>query len=1206
MLKYYLCLYLLLYLIRTYAQSDTIAFQGFEDTGSSWNIENFSTPPCSFENDSWDFHTGLGDIVPSEGTQFWGVRDLNGNCGSSGFEHIQFDKIDISNFRNVSISFDLWVIGYDNGDDIKYQLWIDDIAQPEEIIIDGENNLTTESWIQISASIPNSASTIGLRISIKQNGDDLAGIDNFRLSGDPVIDCSELLISEYLEGSSSRTHRNNYLELYNPHDTIVDLNAYQIVKYTGSRLEPSSTLNLNGFLASHDTFLIEDDQETLQIASDLSTNSAVMNFNGDDKIALVKNDKIIDILGDIGDSVNFGKDVTLRRKTRIRTGNNEFTAGEWDEYALEDTGNLNAHVSYCQGNFPEIEIWGGGLPIADGSLTTTGLNNTYFGAWSVVKDTVVRRPFMIKNTGNASLRIDRVDITGEGAGRFFSDFLSAVSLQPGDSLQLEVSYIPNESKIHSARLEITNNDPSENPFDFILQGEGTGTTDSPLLISQYYEGNANNKWIEITNISGQPSSENTFYLALYRNEDTYHPIGIKPSRKVLIPALAPGQSLSYSASLTTTSPEYALDGQIKTSVCSFTGDDIIVISTSMDASCWADRVDIVGQQGNWGQDLALVRKYGCQAKGPNTGFEISDWFTYPIEQIDDAAPGTNTRIGIHHSGPTTWSGNFWSNGVPDINRTAIIDDNYDTGLAGDFEACSLKLMGGNKLSVGPNNYLTVNNNLLIEGRMDIEHGGSFIMIDDHGTSDIKGEVYIHKTASDLKPYDYTYWAAPTVDAKLEEVFWDSPQNSFYQFSTNNFKDTDGDGIDDNNDAWVAVSGVMQVARGYTAMAPDATPFKNNQEVSFGGTMNNGRLAIPLSLQNNSEPQQHHWNLVGNPYPSSLDAELLLNHPENSGLLSGTFYFWTHQSAAVTDGSLGDQSYTSDDYAVFTVGTGGVKANENGKVPTKYINSCQGFFVEALREGDLIFNNSMRTSVGNKNFFKPANTKDGPVEPYGKIWLNLSSNNGAFSQILIGFVAGATEGYDHLYDGQRLNSGNVVNFYSLVDNYRLAIQGLPPFNGEEIIRLGIKNTVSENISLKISIDHMTGPLTGSDVFLYDRDLKKVQNLNQAPYFFNSLQGQDLMDRFELRFKNEGLVEQFVDNPTTKLVWNRFEGILSVKTNQNDTINRLEIFDLNGRKLRDLLIGEATVQVPWSGFPKRAIYILRARLENSRMLISKIIP
>ena len=327
MLKYYLSLYLLLYLINAFSQSTIIASYGFENTENNWSDPIFSTPPCTTEGDTWNFHTTLGNISPSEGDYFWGIQDLNGNCGSSGFETIELPFIDISGFRNVHLSFDVQVLGYDNGDDMKYQVWFDSEAQQEVLFIDGANDLNTNGWMEIKISIPNNTSRVKLMISVKQNGSDIAGIDHIRLQGDALVSCSELMISEYLEGSSSSNTRNNYIELYNPTDSPVDLGAYELNKYTGPAAEVSSSLPLSGIIPAHGTYLIEDDQEVLDIQADLSTNSAVMNFNGDDKIALVHDKNIIDIIGVIWDSLYFAKDLTLSRKIHVQNSNNQYDPG---------------------------------------------------------------------------------------------------------------------------------------------------------------------------------------------------------------------------------------------------------------------------------------------------------------------------------------------------------------------------------------------------------------------------------------------------------------------------------------------------------------------------------------------------------------------------------------------------------------------------------------------------------------------------------------------------------------------------------------------------------------------------------------------------------------------------------------------------------------------------------------------------------------
>lgn len=1205
MLKYYISLYLLLYLIQTFAQNTLIAKHGFEESGDTWPVETISTPPCTELDDTWNYHRVLGNIQPIEGNYFWGIQDLNGNCGSSDFEYIEFTSYPIGDFRNVTLSFEVMVQGYDNGDDMKYELWLDGESQGEVLFIDGQNDFSHEQWTTVGIEIPNATSLIKLRISVKQNGSDLAGLDNIRLEGTPISPCSELLISEYLEGGSSTSHRNNYIELYNPSDQSIDLSLYELVKYTGKNVQSSSRLQLSGSLEPWDSFLVKDNTENLSISADLSTNSAVMDYNGDDKIALQKNELIVDIVGQIGDSINFGKNLTFRRKSQVKTPNNEFNPDEWEQYGFEDTDDLGAHSSYCQGDLPEIELYGNGKSIFDGNSSTSLVNNSYFGAWPTVKDTLIQRSFTIKNSGNKTLDIDQILISGHSAFHFSTNFKGTKSISPMDSLEFTVNYRPNLTGLHTARLEIINTDPSENPFEFIIQGEGTGPTSHPLIISQYYEGESNNKWIEITNISEQYSPENTYFLALFRNEDTQHPIGIKPSSKTLIPAIAPGQSIKYSASLNVTEPTYAIDGnEIKTSVCNFTGDDILVISTSDTETCWAERTDIIGSSGIWGSNLSMVRKYGCDASTTNTGFHQSDWLVFPNDVINYAESDSNLRIGIHNSGSTSWRDESWTNGKPDAHRKAIIESNYFSVIHGSIEACALHILPDIKLSVSASDHIRIQKDLLVEGTLEIGHEGSLIMVDDYGTIVNNGDILIHKTTTELNPKDYTYWSSPIENASLETVFWKSPKNSFYFFSTKDFEDLNNDGLDDNNNAWVRASGAMQVGRGYTSMAPDITPFSNVQTVTFNGLINNGVIEIPVYAQDQSIPEQHHWNLIGNPYPSAIDAELLINHPANEGLLSGTFYFWTHSTPAAVQESLSERSYTSDDYAMYTVGTGGVKANPNGIEPTQYISSCQGFFVEGLKEGLLTFKNEMRTVDHNDNFFKSKKTKESVNE--NKIWLNLTNDQGAFSQILIGFIEGATTSFDKNFDGYRIDTQNPINFYSLGDDEPFAIQGLPGFQGNEKIELGLHSRIQEETLMKISIDHIHGDLSNKDIILFDKVLHKSHNLTGSSYSFMLTEPGKMDHRFELHFRSLPFSNSELSQSSSKIRWLLYDEILRVNTNNNDIIKRLEIFDLNGRKLKDHVVNTNSVHINWVGFPSRSIYVLRAKLQDSRTIIAKIIP
>ena len=1195
MLKYYIFSILNITTFLFYAQTTTITKQSFETNGDTWQA-TFSTPPCTSGVDSWNYRTELGNITSSDGDQFWGIRDLSGNCGSSEFETITLENFDISSYSNVNLTFDFNAFELDNGDDIKYELFFDNQSQQEKVIFEGSSNLSTVGWKTEQISIPNYVTNLKLKISVKQNGDaDYVGIDNIILTGSILTPCSELMISEYVEGTSN----NKYIEIYNPTDQDINLDVYNLTKFTGKNEDPTGNLTLTGIIAPYGTYLIENQNEDLNIDANFSTGS-IITFNGDDKVALRKADKIIDIIGIIGDSIEFAKDITLRRKSHIQNPNNQYDPNEWDVYGIDDVSNLNSHVSSCMGPISEIEVSGNSNAISDGSLITDFSNNTYFGVIDANSGDTITKDFFIKNTGNATLEVFNIEILNKDSNDFSLSGNTSFNITANDSLSITINFSPSSKGLKTATIQIDNNDASENTFNFVINAEATGATNSPLMITQYYEGEGNNKWIEITNISNEIISE-SYYLALFRNEKAEDPIGKTPSSRTLIPELLPKQTLKYCSTLIDENAIYALDGsEIRNPICNFNGNDILVISTVDDENCWKNKVDLIGNSSNWGQGISFVRKYGCKSVFPSTGFNLDDWFEFDISEINSATTGLNKRIGEYYTGSTVFEDDNWNNGLPDIYRNVEINDNYKTQIKGDIEAYNLIINSGTSLQVSANSYISITNDLIVNGILEVLHEGTLVMLNNNGLVVNKGIINIHKTTNTLKRFDYTYWSSPVHNTKIEKVFSASPQNSFYQFITNEFSDNNKDEIDDDDpSAWQEHNGIMIPGIGYTAMAPDTEPFIEHQSVIFSGEVNNGNINVPIHLSSKDSINSNDWNFIGNPYPSAIDANLFLNDSINQTIIGGAIYFWTHNTAKK------DDKYTSDDYASFVVGTGGIKANSSGEMPTLNIASCQGFFVEAIKEGAVHYNNEMRVKTQNDNFFKSNYVKKHESQKNDKIWLNLYNDEGAFSQILIGFINGANDYIERKYDALRFSGNKYISLYSIVQNKKLAIQGTNPFTEEEVINLGFTSKIEDPIKLNIAIAHIEGDLNKKEIFLFDKLLNIIHNLHESPYEFEVKSKGTFDDRFFLKFNNTVLnvdKEIFTDNSI--IIKNNSEQFEVTTLNQK-TIHSIKVYDLLGRIVLDKYSNNSTEIISKKVFPKTGIYILVVRLENDISITKKII-
>lgn len=1173
MTKNYIPLILLLLATRFSLAQTVIAKQSFEALGDTWMPLQFSTDPCTSGGDTWNYRSSLRTLLPSDGNQFWGIEDLYGDCGSSDFESIQFPEVDLSLFHDVELSFEINVVNFNSTDRINYLLILDNQPQEEVELFVPDGYFNTNGWQKVSLKIPNKTQKLRLHIRVRQNGNEqYAGIDNVLVTGTDIAPCSKLLISEYAEGTSSTNHRNNYLEIYNPSNEGVNLSNFDLVIFRNENTEPGATLALNGILPAYSTFLIEDGTENLHIQANLSTTSAVMDFTGNDKIALRQNQQVIDLIGQIGESLVFAENVTLRRKSFISHPTSEYNAAEWDIYGLETIGDLNKQQSACQGPIPEIELTGNQMNIPDGQASVSAQNNTYLGM--TLPDRSIEKSFLITNTGIADLILSELTLVQGTSINFTVSNMPKSVISPAESTSFTITFQSDIPGPHAAEVIIQNNDSSENPFNFKILAEVSGPGNGPLLISQYYQGAGNNKWIEITNTSTIRTPANTYYLALFRDDLAMDPFGKRPSVKTNIPALEPGQNAVYRASLNVTEPAYAINqNELISTVCSFTGNDILVISTKDAETCWENRTDIIGSANQWSEQQCFVRKYGCEEVGPKTYFDPNDWLVFPVEQVNQAQIGFNLRIGQHFTGPAVFEHGAWQNGIPDLYRHALIKDNYNTGTRGNLDCCSMTIDSEKTVSINKNGYLAIQKDLTVNGALHIENEASLLMHENDGRIVLQGILNIHKNTEPLKMYDYTYWSSPVTGAVLPDVFKESPQNSFFRFNTNEFNDNNKDNYDDDDpQAWLNTSGTMVPGMGYTAMASAKLPFQEIQTVVFSGSPNNGSIEIPVHTSSKDTIGNNNWNFIGNPYPSAIDLELLLQNPRNKDLLSGAFYFWTHHSPKTGN------KYSSDDYATYVVGTGGIKAHPDGKIPSKYLSSCQGLFVNTLKNGTVILDNSMRAIEPENNFFKT----DKPVkkgEEKDRIWLNLSNEQGVFKQILIGFFEDAGPDYDSNFDAVSLQTSAYTSFYSLAAGNRYTIQGTNTIKEEQKIALGLRSDIAEATNLRISIDHFEGVLKEKDVLLLDKLNNKTHDLKEGAYDFSIDKKGIFDDRFVLHITGQ-------KNPFDREVSENMDGNLLVSEDADSfefiskngrDILSVKIFDMLGRTILESHVNEKGIRV-----------------------------
>jgi len=178
-----------------------------------------------------------------------------------------------------------------------------------------------------------------------------------------------------------------------------------------------------------------------------------------------------------------------------------------------------------------------------------------------------------------------------------------------------------------------------------------------VIITQYYEGSSNNKYIELTNVSGSPVSLSGWVFARWGNADAedYKTAGNTPADTLdLTPlgTLAAGQTVII-ANSSAASPVAAADADLTDGFpgpVTFNGNDSVAIypSANYDPS---NIVDLIGftDAGNEGQDTSFVRAstaagYDLTAGSNATSFP-SVWTEVTTSTVDGASSGDDEFLG---------------------------------------------------------------------------------------------------------------------------------------------------------------------------------------------------------------------------------------------------------------------------------------------------------------------------------------------------------------------------------------------------------------------------------------------------------------------------------------------------------------------------------------------------------------------------------
>jgi hypothetical protein len=467
--------------------------------------------------------------------------------------------------------------------------------------------------------------------------------------------------------------------------------------------------------------------------------------------------------------------------------------------------------------------------------------------------------------------------------------------------------------------------------------------------------------------------------------------------------------------------------------------------------------------------------------------------------IDDDCNGIADTDAESCSFTTTWNGTSWSPFLPIANQRAVIAGNYSQ--SSDLFSCTLEVINDAVVNVPSGTNFFINGVLSVAPTATVLFNNNTNLIQTDQNAVNSGNITVKRNTSPIIRLDHTLWSSPVIGQNLFNFSPETLTHRFYTYdaASNAFSSTSLNSFSE-----------FTPAKGFTIRAPNnqSSTIATEWTGTFMGVPNNGTFSFPLAsyVMNGSN-----YNLVGNPFPSAINANKFLQENENT--IEGVIYYYQH-------------TLTMNAAGIFPIGTNFASWTATGGTPatsspmghpayglhTGHINHIiqvgQGFFVKAIASGNVTFTNSMRVANQGNQFHKSVTT----AEEKDRIWLNLTSDIGDdINQILVGYVAEATQDVDSKFDG--LSYGNSGSFiYSVIDGDSYVIQGRAlPFETTDEVPLGFKCTAAGTYSIKLT--DMDGLfLDNQDVFIRDNLTGTDTNIKIAPYTFTSDVG-----TFDNRFK-----------------------------------------------------------------------------------------
>ena len=559
----------------------------------------------------------------------------------------------------------------------------------------------------------------------------------------------------------------------------------------------------------------------------------------------------------------------------------------------------------------------------------------------------------------------------------------------------------------------------------------------------------------------------------------------------------------------------------------------------------------------------------------------------------------------------TWSAasNDWSvpadwkpSGVPDATKCVIIKSPVTiNSLTSDYQAFAkkVKIEAPGTLTVKSNaiyaSSLTVSeefiNNNTAENSVVLENNTSLKQLS--GSTGINhGNITVHRNLDFTGARnEYNYLSTPVTFASGQSyktiypgvTSANYPSVLYYVESTRYFLQSSGANILGRSSA-VKEAGTLS---GIT-----------NNRAEFKGVPYVGDFTYPLAHSSTGLG----FNLVGNPYPSNVDLQVLYSY--NSSQIEPDFRFWDNK-ANDNGGQQHGAGYNGRAYArynaVSNIGNeAGYYLNTShpiigSKKPNKILKVGQGMMVQALGSGkSLSWNNAPDV----KTVDNAGSVFFGKTSPDNRYWLTMKTPENLILTAAFTYIPELSNAFEK--GDSKVTSGESDSFYSMTsDAEKVVINARSIFNPDDVVPLGTTHYAAGSYTISLG-DHEGIFANGQNVYLKDKELNIVTNLSEGPYSFTSNSGQ-FTNRFEIVYLPQTTLDVTGFNKESVQIYRDGEDFVVKASTKN--IKDVELYEMSGKLIFKKSSATREVRINAAQLAN-GIYMVKAYLENGEVTTKKV--